>query len=170
MNKARIVLMGGLGYPVTETAAGMPALKARFDALGAETLLTSWKDRQSVFNFMNGFGGLRLYFGDSLGAGSAAQYPGDVKGEVDYAGGFQPSDHDARASWDHKITVAANCKRAHAIYDPVWVDTLGSGHSTYTGAHGAKTIVLNTEHRGMHPNDWGWSQTLLFNEALELLK
>lgn len=173
--KARIALLGGMGYPLTETQAGMPTLKARFEALAIgthiEVFLGSWKDRQAVYNFMHLFDGKRLYLGDSLGAGSAAQYPGDVKGEVDYAGGFQPSMWDMRASsGEHQIIVAANCKRAHAIYDPVWADTIGLGVGTYVKAHGASTRVMNTPHRGMHPDDWGWAQTLLFLEATEILK
>lgn len=166
---ARIVLMGGLGFPVTETFAGMPTLKARFEAIkGVEVLLISWKQRTEAYNFMHGFTGFRAYLGDSLGAGSAAQYPADVHGTVQFAGGFQPSMWDARTHSD-QITVAANCAVAHAIYDPYWIDTGGLGYSTYAKQPGAKTIIMNTGHRGAHPDDWGWSQDLLYHHCVSLM-
>jgi hypothetical protein len=88
---------------------------------------------------------------------------------VDFAGGFQPSDYDAR-SHNGLITVAKNCKRAHAIFDPVWFQTMGLGHSRYTKAFNAHTIILNTPHEGAHPDDWGFSQALMLASIQEVLK
>lgn len=160
--------MGGMGYPVTETPWGMPQLKTRLEAIGAEVLLTSWSDRQTVYNLMHGFDGFRAYAGDSLGAGSAAQYPGDVKGAINYIAGFQPSLYDARTIHGQQ-TVAANVTRAHCIYDPRWVDTLGLGTAQYIAAPGAHTILLITQHHGAHPDDWGYSQDIVFNEIKGLM-
>jgi hypothetical protein len=172
MTAKRAALMGGMGYPVTETPWGMPQFKSRLEKIGFEVLLVNWKKRQDVYNFMHGFVGFRLYAGDSLGAGSAGQYPGDVKGDVDYAAGFQPSDYDARTTKDpqgnHIQIVASNIVRAHCVYDPHWVDTLGLGHTQWVTTHGAKTILSVTKHPGAHPDDWGYSQDLIFNEVVTL--
>jgi hypothetical protein len=162
-----------MGYPVTETPWGMPQLKTRLEAIGVTVLLTSWKDRQSAYNFMSGFVGIRIYTGDSLGAGSAGQYPGDVKGIVDYAAGFQPSDYDARTTKDDQGNpiqiIAVNITRAHCIFDPNWIDTFGLGQTQWRLAHGAKTVLSNTAHPGAHPDDWGYSQDLVFNEIQGLV-
>lgn len=166
--RIRIALMGGMGYPMTETSWGMPSFKTRLEALGAETILVNWSHRQEVYNFLDSANGFRALAGDSLGAGSAAQYAGDLKGGVDFVAGFQPSAYDERSHSGH-ITVAANVARAHCIYDPVWIDTMGLGYSQYITAPGAKTILLVTQHRGAHPDDWGYSQDLIFYEIKKLI-
>ena len=169
MKPAKIALMGGLGYPVTETQAGMPTLKTRLEALGATVLLTSWDARQAVYDFLKGFDGFRALCGDSLGAGSAAQYAGDQRGQIDFVGGFQPSMDDNRTNSDGTQTVAANCVRAHCIYNPSWIMTLGLGQAHWVPAHGAKTAVSNTVHYGFHPDDWGVAQDIVFNDIKGLL-
>jgi hypothetical protein len=165
---ARMALMGGWGYPATETPWGLPKLKTRLEVIGVEVLLTSWKARQDIYGFMHGFTGFRGFAGDSLGAGSAGQFPGDLEGEVDFAAGFQPSMDDAR-TFRGLQTIAKNIKRAHCIYDPLWIDTGGLGQAEWITAPGAKTILLVTKHRGAHPDDWGYSQDIVFNEIRGLL-
>ncbi len=167
--KAKIALMGGLGFPVTETAGGLPRLRARLEAIGATVLMVSWSDRQEVYDFLHGYTGFRALIGDSLGAGSAAQYAGDQKGSIDFVGGFQPSMDDARVNHG-KIVVPANVLRAHCIYDPFWLDTLGLGQAQYIEGDKTRTKLLTTEHRGAHPDDWGYSQDIMFNEIKELMK
>lgn len=163
MKPARFALMGGMGYPVTETPWGMPQLKSRLEAIGVTVLLVSWDARQDVYNFMHGFAGWRGYAGDSLGAGSAGQYPGDIKGEIDFAAGFQPSNYDARSHGNIQ-TIAGNIVRAHCVYDPWWIDTAGLGQTSWQITPGSKTRLLVTQHRGAHPDDWGYSQDLVFAE------
>ncbi len=170
MAKARMVLMGGLGYPLTETVGGMPTFKNRLEALGMEVLLIGWKDRQQCYDFLDNFTAWRGLAGDSLGAGSAAQYAGDQKGLIQYVAGFQPSMDDARVIHSGKIIVPANVERAHCIYDPYWIDTLGLGQGEYETVPKAKTVLLVTEHRGAHPDDWGYSQDIIFNEIKSLLE
>lgn len=166
--KARMALMGGMGFPVTETPWGMPQLKTRLETLGIEVLLVSWSARQEVYNFMNGFDGWKGFAGDSLGAGSAGQYPGDLKVPTNYAAGFQPSNYDAR-SQNGIQTIAARIARAHCIYDSHWIDTFGLGNSQWRVAHGSETKLLLTDHQGAHPDDWGYSQDIVFNEIKGLL-
>jgi hypothetical protein len=170
MSGKRMVLMGGMGFPLTETPWGMPKFKGRLEKIGFQVILVSWKGRQEAYNFMHGFTGWRGYAGDSLGAGSAGQYPGDIKGDIDFAAGFQPSDYDLRSHGVKTQIIAANLVRAHCIYDPRWIDTLGFGQTRWATAHGAKTILMVTEHHGAHPDDWGYSQDLIFNEIQTLTK
>lgn len=173
--KARMVLMGGLGYPATETTWGMPTFKTRLAALGIEILLISWKARQQCYDYLHGFKGWRGLAGDSLGAGSAAEFAGDLDSDntaghlIDYVAGFQPSLYDSRAHNGY-ITVAGNCLKSHCIYDPEWIDTFGLGAAQYTITPNSATKLLVTQHRGAHPDDWGYSQDLIFNEIKSLLE
>lgn len=167
--KIRVALMGGMGYPATELPAGMPTFKTKLEALGAEVILVSWHERQAVYNFMNGFDGSRVWAGDSLGAGSAGQYPGDVRGKADYAAGFQPSLYDAR-SHNGIQTIAANIVRAHCIYDSRWVDTFGLGNARWQIAHGSTTKLIITDHHGAHPDDWCVTQNWILSDIKELIK
>jgi hypothetical protein len=57
--KARIALLGGMGYPATETPWGMPKFKGRLEAIGCEVLLVNWSHRQEVYAFMPAAGILR---------------------------------------------------------------------------------------------------------------
>ncbi len=165
---SRIVLMGGMGYPATETPGGMPRLKTRLEAIGIKVLLVSWDARQEVRDFMHGYIGWRGYAGDSLGAGSAGQYPGDVEGKIDFAAGFQPSVYDERSHGGIQ-TIAGNIVRAHCIYDPVFAETGGLGAAHWQIAPGSATKLITTQHHGAHPDDWGYSQDLIFNEIKGLL-
>ena len=175
MKPARIALMGGMGFPLTETAGGMPRLQKRLEANGATVLLVSWNARQAVYDFLHGFKGFRGLLGDSLGAGSAAQYAGDLDDDnvaghmVDFVGGFQPSMDDSRVHNGY-ITVPGNVIRAHCIYDPYWIDTLGLGQAQYISTPNSATKLLVTQHRGAHPDDWGYSQDIMFNEIIGLMK
>ncbi len=168
MKKARVALMGGMGFPVTETPWGLPALKTKLESLGAETILVNWSHRQEVYNFMHGYDGLRIYVGDSLGAGSAAQYPGDVDGPVAFAGGFQPSVYDARCHGGY-IEVARHVDVAHCIYDPTWIETMGLGNAQYKVHPMSKTKLIITQHHGAHPDDWGTSQMIMFHHIQEIM-
>lgn len=167
--KPRVALFGGLGFPLTETPAGMFRLRDRLLAAGFDVMLTSWDDRQGAANFMHGYTGKRGTAGDSLGAGSAGEYPVDWGGDVDYAAGFQPSMDDARTHSGMQV-IARNIVRAHCIYDPWWIDTLGLGQAHWVEAQGAKTKLMVTQHRGAHPDDWGYSQDMVFNELHTLLE
>lgn len=163
----KVVLFYGLGGSAIEYwSTGERALLQRFKDKGADAILLNWNQRQESYNFLHGYKGKRALLGDSLGAGSAVQYAGDLNdGTVDYCGGFQPSMDDARAT-KGEITVPANVSIAHCVHDTVWLDTMGLGQAIYVKTPGSKTIVFVTDHRGAHPDDWGYSQDLLFNEAM----
>jgi hypothetical protein len=170
----RIALIGGMWWPVTETNAGLPTFQARLRANGAEVQTYSHSARQQIRDWLYGYKGFRALCGDSLGAGASALYAGDLTdGLVQFAGGFQPSDWDPIAQGplnNKEVVVSKNVVIAHCIWDPVFIDTVGLGNAHYVVAPGAKTVVMNTEHRGAHPDDWGWSQDLMLAHILSEMK
>ena len=167
--KARAVLMFGLGGGVVEWwANGLRLLQTRFQSIGVDTLLVNWDQRQEAYNFMSGFVGWRGYYGASLGAGSAAQYPCDVAGGVNFAGGFQPSMDDTRAV-QGEIAVAANVARAYCVRDPIWIDTAGLGQARFVVGPNAKTQILTMEQRMVHDDDWGTAQDWVYQETVNLI-
>jgi hypothetical protein len=170
--KKRAALMGGMGYPVTELQTGMPTFKVLLEKRGFEVILVNWAHRQDVYNFMHGFVGFKMYAGDSLGAGSAGQYPGDLKVPVEFAAGFQASDYDARTregQEGHEQIIAGNLLNAHEIFDPYWIDTGGLGHTKWVTTPGSKTKLMVTEHRGAHPDDWSFSQAVILGHLDHIL-
>lgn len=175
MDKARIVLIGGLGYPITETAAGLPTLQNRLRSIGADTIIVTHTDSQPAYDFMVGFNGFKAYIGSSLGAGAAADFAKQLKDEVDFVGGFQPSNYDPLARWDPVtqlwyIQVPQNVKAAHVIRDPLWIQTFGLGNATYERVEGDRQPLLITTHEGAHPDDWGYSQDLIFNQVKGMIE
>lgn len=169
--KSRVALIGGQGWPLTETAAGLPALAKRLQAVGVEVNTFAHDARQQIHDYLAGFVGFRGLIGDSLGAGAAALYAGDIS-QADFVGGFQPSAYDPIGQGplnDRTITVAKNVAVAHCIWDPVFFDTFGFGYAHYVVAPGAKTKLTVTEHRGAHPDDWGYSQDLMFNHLMQCI-
>lgn len=173
MMKARVALFGGMGYPATETSWGMPRLKLRLEAVGAQVLLVGWDKRREAYDFMHGYQGKRLTAGDSLGAGSAGEYPEDWGGMTDLAAGFQPSEYDARTfrnGYNEFVQViSGRIRRAHCIYDPRWIDTAGLGYAHWQVKQASETKLLTTIHHGAHPDDWGYSQDLIFNEMVGII-
>jgi hypothetical protein len=172
---ARIALIGGQGYPLTETQAGLPTLKRRLNAKGVDTGLGPFShlDRQKIRDWLHGFHGFRGLIGDSLGAGAAAIYAGDLDGNVNFVGGFQPSAWDPVGKGpvnDRTITVAQNVLVAHCIWNPAFVETGGLGNAHYVTVPRSHTKLTTTEHHGAHPDDWGYAQDLMFAHAMSLIK
>ena len=172
-NAARIALIGGQGWPLTETAAGLPTLQRRLSAQGVEVQTFAHDARQAIHDWLHGHSGFRALIGDSLGAGAAALYSGDLDGAVDFAGGFQPSAWDPIGQGpitNREIVVAKNVQVAHCIWDPVFLDTGGLGNAHYVVTPGAKTKLTLTQHSGPHPDDWGYSQDLMFDHVMLCIK
>jgi hypothetical protein len=172
--KARIALIGGQGYPLTETLAGLPTLKKRLNGKGVDTGAGPFKhtDRQAIRDWLYGYKGFRALIGDSLGAGASALYAGDLDGSVDFVGGFQPSAWDPIAQGplnSRTVTVAKNVLVAHCIWNSTFVETGGLGHAYYVITPGAKTKLSITDHHGAHPDDWGYAQDLMFYHVVQLI-
>lgn len=169
---ARIALIGGQGWPVTETMAGLPTLQQRLKAKDVDARTFAHDARQPIHDFLNGYAGFRGLIGDSLGAGAAAFYAGDQHGAIDFAGGFQPSAWDPIGQGpigNRFILVPKNVVVAHCIWDPVFADTGGLGNAHYVLPEGSATRLTTTEHRGAHPDDWGYSQDLMFNHVMQCI-
>lgn len=175
MNPApRIALIGGQGYPLTETQAGLPALKRRLNSAGVDTGPGPWAHiaRQEIRDWLHGYKGFRGLIGDSLGAGVSAVYAGDLDGNVNFVGGFQPSawDPNGQGPLDSRvIAVAMNVLAAYCIWNPWWIETGGLGSAHYVISSRSKTVLTTTEHHGAHPDDWGYSQDLMFNHLIALI-
>ena len=160
----RIALIGGQGWPLTETMAGLPALARRLFALGIETETFVHDARQVIRDYLWGHPWIGLV-GDSLGAGAAALYAADQHPHsVQFVGGFQPSAYDpiGNGPLNHRvIVVPSNVQVAHCIWDPVFADTIGLGNARYIALSHKDTALTVTEHRGPHPDDWGFAQDLM---------
>jgi len=170
MTNARIALIGGQGWPLTETMAGLPALATRLVAAHVEVQTFAHDARQAIRDWLWHYAGFRGLIGDSLGAGASALYAGDLTdGNVDFVGGFQPSAWDPIGQGpvsDRTILVAANVLVAHCIWDPAFIDTGGLGNAHYVLPAGSKTKLTTTEHHGPHPDDWGYAQDLMFAHVM----
>ena len=169
----RVALIGGQGYPLTETQAGLPTLKQRLNAKGIDTGAGPFPHtaRQQIRDWLYHYKGFRALIGDSLGAGAAALYAGDLDGDVDFVGGFQPSAWDPIGSGpinSRMIVLPSNVKIAHYIWDPMWADTAGLGNAHYVISN-TRTKLTTTEHRGAHPDDWGYAQDLMFNHLMQVI-
>lgn len=170
---ARIALIGGQGWPLTETMAGLPTLAHRLQVQGVEVQTFAHDNRQGIYNYLHGFTGFLALMGDSLGAGAAALYAGDFPRDVDFVGGFQPSAWDPIGQGpinDRTIFVPRNVVVAHCIWDPVFADTGGLGNAHYVLPTRSKTRLSVTEHQGAHPDDWGYSQDLMFSHVMLCIK
>jgi len=170
MAVARIAIVYGLGGAAFDPLSGERHLTARLQEIGVNTGESPYQhyDSQKVYNFLKE--GVALFFrgiiGDSLGACNAPLFAQNLYPlTVNYIAGFQPSQYGIHCP------VPRNVEVAHCIYDPVWMDTFGLGAYCWELAAGNhKTKLLVTQHRGAHPDDWGYSQELVFNEVKGLLK
>lgn len=168
--KGKMVLYYGQGGAAIEWwENGERLFKTRLEGLGLQVLLLNWDQREVAFNFLKGWGGWIGQCGDSLGAISSITNCGDLRRPVQFAGGFQPSVWDPRVvtlpNGEKVAIVPGNVIKAHCIYDPNFVDTGGLGAAHYIIQPGAKTILTTTQHPGAHPDDWGVSQDMMFNDA-----
>jgi len=166
MRKASIAVVYGLGGAWFDPQAGENYLVSRLKAIGVETGNSPYQynDSQGVYDLLHAAPDFRGIIGDSLGACNAPLFAQQFSGRVDYIAGFQPS------VYGNHVAVTPNVVRAHCIYDPYFVDTGGLGAYCWELAAGNKTTKLMvTEHRGAHPDDYGYSQDIVFNEVKSLI-
>jgi len=52
----------------------------------------------------------------------------------------------------------------------VFLDTGGLGNAHYVVTPGAKTKLTLTQHQGAHPDEWGYSQDLMFDHVMLCIK
>lgn len=170
----RIALIGGQGWPATETVLGLPTLQKRLQAEGFDVQSYSRLWREQIRDWLIDTPSPIALIGDSLGAGAAAIYAKDLAPRlVQFVGGFQPSAWDPVGegpTTDRIIPVSINVTFAYCIWDPVFLDTGGLGNAHYVIAPGQKTSLSLTEHRGAHPDDWGYAQDLMVSHCVIAMK
>ena len=171
----KIAILFGLGGSMFDPATGEVALVARCKAIGLDTGNSpfGYADSQGVYDHLKD-ADWRGIVGDSFGACFGPRYAGDLKpAKVDYIAGFQPSVYSSNIQTapdgTKYIPVPDNVVTAHVIRDPYWFDTGGLGYATWIADDPKKTRLLVTEHRGAHPDDWGYSQDLVFAEIKQLI-
>ena len=166
----KIALIYGLGGWLCDPPGGERRLVDRLKAIGIDTGPSpfDYADSQGVHDFLR-FADWRGIIGDSFGADFGPQYAGSLAPtKVDYLGGFQPSMY-ATDIKDGSVVVPKNVVTAHVIRDPSWIDTGGLGYATWVAEDPKATRLLITEHRGAHPDDYGYSQDIVFNEVKSLI-
>lgn len=166
MTKAYAAVIYGLGGGWLDPASGENQLIARLKAIGVDTGGSPFQyyDSQGVYNFLESHQDeITIIVGDSLGACNAPGFAGSLK-TVSYIAGFQPSWYGAH------VPVPSSVKRAHCIYDPFWLDTGGLGAYEWVLAPGNRTTkLLVTVHRGAHPDDYGITQDMVFDDIKGLI-
>lgn len=167
MKKALVAVVFGLGGSWLDPRGGEAYLVARLKATGVETGASPFQyyDTSGIMELLHRSADFRAIIGDSLGACNAPFFAAQYGKKIDYIAGFQPS------VYGQHYPVPANVAVAHCIYDPYWIDTGGLGAARWELAAGNHTTkLLVTEHRGAHPDDYGYSQNLVFAEIKHLIE
>lgn len=160
----------------------LPAFRNRLAEAGVNTILIQHTDSKSAYDFLHGFDGRIAIIGASLGAMSAVVFAGYLNPqEVDFVGGFQPSDYDPSghevAIQDEgdlitrAITVPRNVKQALCFRNPIVAATGGLGHATYVLDSNNTTTKLTVVNRvSPHPDDFGRSADEMYAAAMAVLR
>jgi hypothetical protein len=182
--KARIVVAFGQ-FGRAADPINLPHFRDRLNQAGVETILVQHDDSKSAVNFLRGFRGFTGCVGSSLGAMSAVVFAGYLHPqEVDFVGGFQPSDYDPSGHsvniplhhgsepvpYDivtRAIEVPATVRRAVCFRNPVVAATGGLGHAIYIAADPAKTKLTVIERLDVHPGDFPPAQDTMFDAVME---
>ncbi len=155
--------MYGLGGSMFDPASGEIQLVKRLKEIGVKTADSPYQysDVQKIVDAINNDrkDDMVIVGGDSLGACNTPYVAQYCHRNINYIFGFQPSLYGAH------VPVSANVKEAHCIYNPNFIETVGLGAYKWELAPGNKrTHLMITEHHAPHPDDWGWSQDLIFYE------
>lgn len=163
----KMAVVYGLGGSLFDPANGEVAIIPRYKGIGIATpdVPFNYTDSQAIHDFLKD-ADWRGITADSFGADYEVNYAPDL--EIDYAAGFAPSmyaDNIRYVNGIPSVIVPANYEYAHAIRDPLWWQTLGLSYAQYVAADPKKTIVVNTIHQALHPDDFGYAQDLIFDEV-----
>lgn len=171
--KGYVFISYGMGGAAIETwGSGERLLVERCKKLGLDTMNSpyQWSDVELICSQIercpsdaNIAAG-----GDSLGACEAPdiamRIKQRIKRPIKYLFGFQSSVYGAN------VPVPSNVEFADNFYNPSWWQTFGLGYRQWTLAPGNKTTHLrNIPHYGPHPDDWGWTQDVVFSRIHTLL-
>jgi hypothetical protein len=184
--RARIVVVFGQLGQVADPV-NLPHFRDRLTQAGVETILVQHTDSQKAFTFLYNFNGFKGCVGSSLGAMSAVVFAGYLHPqEVDFVGGFQPSDYDPSGHsvniplhhgndpvpYDivtRAIEVPTTVRRAVCFRNPAVAATGGLGHAIYIAADPTKTKLTVLERPDIHPGDFGVAQDQMFSAVMEAI-
>lgn len=167
MKKAIVAVVYGLGGSWLDPKGGEQYLVRNLKATNIECGNSPFQyfDTNGIIDLLRQPADFRAIIGDSLGACNAPFFAAQYGKKIDYIAGFQPS------IYGQHYPVAPNVTVAHCIYDPYFLDTGGLGAAKWELAAGNRTTkLLVTEHRGAHPDDYGYSQNLVFSEIKHLIE
>jgi hypothetical protein len=183
---ARIAVVFGQ-FGVAADPINLPHFRDRLMQAGAKTILVQYTDSQQVYDFLHPFSGPSAIVGSSLGAMSSVVFAGYLHPqEVDFVGGFQPSDYDPsghsvniplyhdneQIPYDtvtRAIEVSNNVREALCFRNPVIAATGGLGHATYIAADPTKTNLTVIERPDVHPGDFGVAQDMMFAVVAKIM-
>ena len=161
----KLAIVYGLGGGWLDSPSGDRYLLARAKAVGLVVPDSpfDYTDNQGIYNFLKD-ATWRGCAGDSFGATFPPSYFAQFDYDIDYFAGFQPSIHASVVRSDDTILIPTQVKYCHCVRDPDWTDTAGLGYAKYVVADRAKTTLVETDHRGAHPDNYGPMQDLIFAE------
>jgi hypothetical protein len=158
----KLAIIYGLGGGWLDPRGGEDYLLSRCKAAGfyVPAIPFDYANSQGILNWLKD-ADWRGLIGDSAGATFAGQYAQSIAPlKLDYLAGFQPS---ADMGIGSTISIPTNVVYAHVIRDPDWIDTAGLGWATWVVSK--PTMLVETDHRGAHPDDFGAMQDLIFAEV-----
>lgn len=158
----KMAVVFGLGGGWLDPKGGEVYLLERYKSIGLVVPAApfDYADSTGIYDFLKD-ADWRGLTGDSAGASFAGQYANSLAPtKLDYLAGFQPS---ADMGLGATITIPNNVVYAHCVRDPYWIDTAGLGWATWVVSK--PTILIETDHRGAHPDDYGVMQDLIFAEV-----
>ncbi len=177
---SRVAVMFGQ-FGIAADPVNLPRFRQRLMDKGIDTILVQHTDSQKVFDFLHGHSGFTAIVGASLGAGSAPICAGYLHPqEIDFVGGFQPSDWDPvmhpveiKSDMDiitRAVTVPTNVREALCFRNPIAAATGGLGHATYVIPALSPTKLQVIERPDVHPGDFGQAQDIMVEKILELIE
>jgi hypothetical protein len=173
MTKGRVFISYGMGGAAIETwDSGERLLIKRCKAIGLDTSRSpyQWSDANYIAAEINATVPAIpvAVIGDSLGADEAPDVASRCHRQIQYIAGFQSSIYGA------DVGVPANVDWADNIFNPGVVGFLmtffGLGSRQWHVAPGnTHTKLRNIPHVAPHPDDWGWSQDVIFSRLHHIL-
>jgi hypothetical protein len=158
----KLAIVYGLGGGWLDPKGGEDTLDARCKAVGfvVPAAPFSYTDSEGIYQFLKD-ADWRGLIGDSAGASFAGQYAQSLAPtKLNYLAGFQPS---ADMGLGDSISIPNNVVYAHVVRDPDWFDTAGLGYAKWVVTK--PTVLIETDHRGAHPDDYGTMQDLIFADV-----
>ena len=161
MNR-KLAIVYGLGGGWLDPKGGEDYLLERCKAVGFIVPPTpfTYTDSQGIYTFLKN-ADWRGLIGDSAGASFAGEYAKYLAPtKLDYLAGFAPS---ADMGLGDEIEIPPNVVYAHVVRDPLWIRTAGLSYAKWVVTK--PTVLIETDHAGAHPDDFGVMQDLIFAEV-----